>query len=328
MEDRRLPSAYSIQGLPLNPADINARGQVVGAGGNRAVLWQDGSLIDLGSLAGPGGTSTACAINDAGQVVGRTQVTPGLFSFAAFLITPEDVDRDGSPDRWFRDDDQDGVNDLMIRLGGFPGVDSVARDINEAGHVVGNSGYRAVLWRDGNMIDLGWDTVSSAYGINDAGQVVGFYEKVVDSLHYGTKVYLLTPEDTDRDGTPDRWYRDTDSNSVNDLMVELGSSTIYSTAITSDGRVVWWDGYIGAMLWTPDVPNGTVGSLMSLGYFVPVDINTSGVVVGDVQLSGSSDEPGTTTACLWNGTSHYLSELIPADSWYSLDITPPSTMGA
>jgi probable HAF family extracellular repeat protein len=67
----------------------------------------------------------------------------------------------------------------IIDLGG-PGGESGAHGINARGQVVGFrdtglSRYRAVLWEDGMMADLGslgGDT-SFGYGINNRGQVVG-----------------------------------------------------------------------------------------------------------------------------------------------------------
>ena len=35
----------------------------------------------------------------------------------AFLLTPEDTDGNGAPDRWFRDGNSDRKNDLMLDLG-------------------------------------------------------------------------------------------------------------------------------------------------------------------------------------------------------------------
>src|SRR5262245_63231758 len=63
LEDRWLPSAYSIVQIPIAPQDVNNNGQVVGQhAAGQAGLWYDGTLINLGSLAGPSGWSTAYAI--------------------------------------------------------------------------------------------------------------------------------------------------------------------------------------------------------------------------------------------------------------------------
>ena len=144
-----------------NAYGINDTNQIVGAAGGRAFLLRDGVSEDLGVL--PGDTaSSARAVNNQGQVVGSSVNAAGLSH--AFL--------------W----------DLgtMRSLGTLPGdVSSEARAINILGQVVGRSGVadlsasRAVLWRDGAIIDLntlvpgsGW-VLSSATGINDVRQIVG-----------------------------------------------------------------------------------------------------------------------------------------------------------
>ena len=262
--------------------------------------------IDLGSLAGPAGRSIAYAVNDAGQVVGTTQVTPGgPETGAAFLITPEDTDRDGSPDRWFRDDDQYGVNDLMTALAPSDGH-NLALDINAAGQAVGTSGGRAVLWQDGNTIDLGSLTGTAqnkAFGINDAGQVVGSCSSLYTA-------FLLSPEDTDGDGAPDRWYRDSDNDGGNDLMVGLGGPGVTAAAINVTGHVVAKGGsapFSGGFLWTPAEPNGTRGTLQPLN-FSPADVSATGEFVG------------TLTTADWTGAysaEGYLGDMIPPDSGWA-----------
>jgi probable HAF family extracellular repeat protein len=288
--------------------DINGRGQVVGGQAGHAALWQDGTLTDLGSLTGPGGESGALALNDAGQVVGAS-------GGRAVLITPEDTNQDGAPDRWYRDDDRNGVNDLMTALGAFVG-ESSAHDINAAGQVVGESGGRAVLWRNGDMIDLGSlaasDTQMAALGINDAGQVVG---------RSGDFAFLLNPEDSDGDGVPDRWYRDSNNDGGNDLMVRLGQHDGRAAAVNAGGQVVG-DDATGGFLWTPAVPTGTAGTLAYLdSTFYVEDLNASAQVVGN-RFAGSDEYGSYFWASLWeNGAPHGLGLLIPPDSgWSSLDM--------
>jgi probable HAF family extracellular repeat protein len=102
-------------------------------------------------------------------------------------------------------------NGAMQALGTLGGTESYAFDINDVGQVVGNSNLigrpntlNAFLYDDGKMIDLNsWaeigggalahDTLLSAVGINDSGQIL------VDGLYnsgYGPPeqaAFLLTP---------------------------------------------------------------------------------------------------------------------------------------
>jgi probable HAF family extracellular repeat protein len=123
LEERRLLTNYGITDLGLETAaDINNHGQIAGhksfATGSHAALWQDGTSFDLGAQGGAGFYSAAQAISDAGHVAGYASVGANTFERHAFLITPEDTDENGIPDRWFRDSNADGANDLMIDLGG------------------------------------------------------------------------------------------------------------------------------------------------------------------------------------------------------------------
>jgi probable HAF family extracellular repeat protein len=141
-------------------------------------------MTDLGTLGGR--SSVAVAINAAGQVAGQADTSSG--GLHAFLVTPVDTDGDGAPDRWFRDDNSNGLNDLMADLGTLGRDLSVAVAINAVGQVAGNSEIdsvegvedRAFLWQDGVMTDLGTlgldflgREFSLAAAMNDAGQVVG-----------------------------------------------------------------------------------------------------------------------------------------------------------
>ena len=62
---------------------INNRGQIVGFsftnnGEGHAVLWDDGTVMDLGTLGGR--SSTALAINDRGDIAGLGTSGPEEFS--------------------------------------------------------------------------------------------------------------------------------------------------------------------------------------------------------------------------------------------------------
>ena len=154
-----------LPGLPNRPRtiarDINDGGWIVGNATNggvdlgHAVLWRNGAIEDLGTLAA-GPYSDAWGVNNAGQIVGSSYIDGGTEH--AFLFTHAG-----------------GMVDLAPA-----GDTSHARDINDAGQVTGyryvGTGYHAYRWQNGTMVDLG--TVSGlphsfGFAINSAGRVAG-----------------------------------------------------------------------------------------------------------------------------------------------------------
>ena len=144
---------------------INNRGQIVGEGnaaGNEqcthAILWDRGAIVDLGTLNGGAcewpdhDSSIALAINDRGQVAGRS-AAPGGFDHAVV---------------W----DRGRMVDLGPAGGGHS---SEATGINNRGEVIGTSGYPA-LWRHGRItqleVPLGGGRLWPI-AINERGQVIG-----------------------------------------------------------------------------------------------------------------------------------------------------------
>jgi len=150
---------------------LNNRGQVVGASflAGDAIfhpfLWTaPGPMLDLGTL---GGNASATAINDAGEVIGSSDLPgpPGQ-SNHAFLWTK-----------------RDGITDLGTVDGDScsdPGA------INSAGQIVGASrrcdygSQEAVLWENGQIIDLNTAIppgspllLTRALTINDRGEIGG-----------------------------------------------------------------------------------------------------------------------------------------------------------
>ena len=148
---------------------INRQGQIVGESSTNstasvihAVLWQNGSNVDLGVLSGY--YSSANAINNSGIIVGESSVE-GTTNTQAFIYT-----------------------NSIVPLGTLGGDYSTARSINDAGVVVGESteviggvtNLQAFQYQNGSMTSLsglaaalGADT-SSASGINSLGQIVGY----------------------------------------------------------------------------------------------------------------------------------------------------------
>lgn len=197
--------------------DINSAGEVVGwsmdgAGTTRAVLWENGTITDLGTLGGS--SSFASGINSSGQIVGWSETEAGVPH--AFLwengVMNDLGTLKGSGESWASD-----INDLaevvgasMARSGRGSidqhafrlkngritdlnlkcGVPNQAEAINSLGQIAGNceatSGIQiGFFWDQGKMTDLGsfGGRHTLAYGINSLGQVVGFSEMPDGIVH-------------------------------------------------------------------------------------------------------------------------------------------------
>jgi probable HAF family extracellular repeat protein len=121
-------------------------------------LWENGRMIDLGTL---GGTSGGLIdLNNRGQVLGVSNLA-GDQSADMFL--------------W----DHGKLTDLTAQSSG--GTLWLASAINDAGQIVGGASFPgrdfdAAVWRDGVLTDLGTldgDCYSFADSINSRGQIVG-----------------------------------------------------------------------------------------------------------------------------------------------------------
>ena len=161
----------TLGGRKAFPTAMNSASHIVGNStldGNdyvSAFLYANGRMTDLGNLGG--GHSEASAVNDRDQVVGHSYITGSVGGYPYFGTS--------HAFHW--------TGGAMTDLGTLGGAQSHAYGINMRGQIVGMADAagdygRAFLFENGAMSDLnmlidpalGW-TLSSAQGINDAGQI-------------------------------------------------------------------------------------------------------------------------------------------------------------
>jgi probable HAF family extracellular repeat protein len=266
-------------------------------------------FVDLGTLGGPESyVNAAFSLGAPNQINSR-----GVVVGAAATSTPAPPTKQicGGPDgrvpfvyhafAW-----QDGV---LTDLGALPGVEcSEAVSINARGEIAGRSGngvidplagveeIRAVLWKDGEIRDLGTlgGNHSLAIGINNRGQVVGVSVNTVPdpfSLLYGG-----LPNGTQTRGF--LWHKgrmrdlgslggpDTQAFGLNERGQAVGISYINSTPNPTTGLPP-----ADPFLWTEDrgmIDLGTLGG----AWGGAGALNNRGQVIGNSSLAA---DPG---ACL------------------------------
>jgi probable HAF family extracellular repeat protein len=154
---------------------------------NRAVLWQNGTIVDLGTLPQGGYESFASTVNSRSQVVGFALNTiPDPFSLAGPGFFPTQT----RAFLW-----QDGT---MQDLGTLGGSGAFAYFVNERGQIAGQSYTNSTpnpvtglptadpfLWENGTMRDLG--SLGGTFGLprafNNRGQVIGI-SNLAGDVHF------------------------------------------------------------------------------------------------------------------------------------------------
>jgi len=294
-------------GLSSATSWISANGLIAGASQNgetdpldpgypedRAVLWRNGNIMDLGTLPEGGYESGAEAVNSRGQVVGwafnkiSDPYSMSLWSTLYNYYEPIEPYQTRAF-VW-----QDGVMQDMGTLG--TGTDAFAMAINERGQAIGisytNSTPNQVttscslgpiptqdpfLWENGKMIDLG--TLGGTCGvpswINNFGHVAGSSDLAQDLAQHA---FLWTRGEGMKDlGT-------------------LGGSNSEASMVSDSGKVVGGsllqgDTQYDAFLWN--------GKMHDLGALNGANCAYAFSVNAQEQVVGNSGPGCSTSAFLW-----------------------------
>lgn len=317
-EGRPVASRYSLVPLPLEEASaINDRGQVAGASGGHAALWQNGRMWDLGTLPPPNPQSDtdppqskALALNNRGQVAGNS----GLF-----ISYPGDIGGgfDSRPFLW--------TAGRLQPLGTLGGEYGEANGISDTGVVVGQADRKAVrdpsdgtyrsrtvafLCTNGNMRDLGTlgGDDSVAQGVNARGQVVGwsgFRPRPKDPPEPFIIRAFLWEKGSMRDLGSLPGFESSSATAINNAGQVVGELYRTYTEYRTTSRAFLWE---QGQMHNLGAPAGCSSTALA--------INDRGQVVGFAQPRGVDQR-----ALLWSGgRMEELNDLIPpGTSWTLLE---------
>ncbi|TWU44585.1 Microbial collagenase precursor [Rubripirellula tenax] len=162
--------------------DVNDFGIAVGVKSRSGLYGSSSILIATGDSAATflpiSGGGEAYAINNLGQVAGRTGTVSGVYS--AYLY--------------------DLMTDSAIDLGVASGASSVAYDVNDAGQVVGSDSNGGFIWQGGQLTNLNSQldpaasfTITSAQSINERGDIAAV--GTVGGESHGLLLITSTPND-------------------------------------------------------------------------------------------------------------------------------------
>lgn len=293
-------AGYSLTVLPgfmngeSRANDINQHGVVAGRaqGPDRtwhAVLWENGTLHDLGNLGFA--FNEAVALNDDGIVVGNARPSE-------CLTCVDGGPRDTHPWKW----DRDGLVQIDVQK---PSIGTLLTDVNNLGQVSGHtaaygsrfSSGEAFIWKDGETTWLGtrWTsahphnppnpTKSSAFAINDAGMVAGSIS------FYGQEEHPAVWSDGQWLDGPHRLYGGARATDINEKGQVLVGSQV---------------GCIGFYLWGATTCPSPAGSPAR----TPHAIDNHGRIVG-AGISRSGENFGF----LWRDSLLDLNDLVAGDEW-------------
>ncbi len=311
----------SLDGTSSGGNGINDPGDVAGSSNlpgdqiAHASLWRNGSLIDLGTLGGPGTNSNVAwpGLNNRGMLVGIAETDElGGENWPCRFFFPSSTGHQCLGFVW--------ENGEMSALPTWPGgTNGFATGVNNRGQVVGwaENGiedptcnppvvhqFRAAIWdtRTGEMRELPplpGDSTSAATAINQRGQVVGISGQCSNAVGGFSAQHAVV---WGRDGRPveignlggEAWHTPMDINERGDIVGFGNPATVPGDAFG-----------VVAFLWTRRGGIENLGTLPGHGSSQALGINNRGQVVG------LSSGPGGNRAVLWDrGVRTDLNELV------------------
>jgi probable HAF family extracellular repeat protein len=219
--DGNLVPLGTLGGTGSGAFDINDNGDVVGEsvmpnGTVGGFLYSGGTMKNVGNLGGR--SCVADGINSSGEVVGYATTAEGIYQ--PFLYRQNTIsmiaDPYGISAGFVKINDKsqiaggyvkpDGNSSLFIYdngtfndIGSLGGNYCYVTGINNKGDLIGSSNLtvdgpqHALLYTDGHVLDInGSSTSSEAFGINDAGDVVGWSDDFGGFLYSGGSITYLS----------------------------------------------------------------------------------------------------------------------------------------
>lgn len=269
---------------------ITRDGYIIGhylnaSGLQRAFIYTPSQGIsDLGTLGG--NETLVVAINNAGQIIGKSENTQA--EWLPYIITPIDTDNDGAPDTWNQLDNSTNINRLMTEMGAAPRGSSWGGKSSPFGPVAvnaqgvvtgvydqpwGETGFesRGFGWSmETGMVDLGTlggteEDATEPHALSD-NSVVG-YSTINGEVH----AFQIKPQPCGN--TLQIFCTPTPQPDIDFIMTDLGTlggPVSIARAVNNHGKVVGESNYLAggqprAVLWENDDNNSLPLDLGTLG---------------------------------------------------------------
>ena len=326
---------YPQMGNLINGIQINNQQTIVHDYDGPAAYWQNGQNITMGLIGGRYAVSRA--VNDAGQIVGRSDTNK--VSYSEGDVGNQYPNYTPQAFVW--------QNGTFTDLGGLPALPdgfSEAVAINNSGQIAGYASgatsFHAALWQNGTISDLdtGRTAGSAAYGINARGQVVG--------VNGFTAALWDNGSFTDLGALPNQ--HGSFANAINDTGQIVGASVVSLDDLYSGQNtraVLWHNGQIqdlgtlggptgralginnaGQIVGVADTAQYTLQSTIGRGLPEDKRVSTPGRGLYRRKATGitKADPPGTRRsyiphAFLWqNGVMTDLNTLVAAKTGWDL----------